>query len=189
MGNSIRHSETIYNMLKKINLTEKLSKLYNISHIMTVITIIFSVGYRGFETHSVHHCTTTAHFLNKGKWDETIVENILKEEVRTPIYKEAQCTGKPMYLIIDDTISSKTKPSSKAKYPIEDIYFHFSHLKKKSDYGHQTTAVMLSCNGITLNYAIIRGLLITLNKIISHFCNYFKNVLIFSRFYVALRFL
>jgi hypothetical protein len=120
---------------------------------------IFSIGYRGktvnFETHSVHHRTTIAHFLNKGKWDETIVENILKEEVRKLIYKEAQCTGKPVYLIIDDTISSKTKPSSKAKHPIEDAYFHFSHLKKKSDYGHQAIAVMLSCNGITLNYAII----------------------------------
>ncbi len=145
-------------MLKKINLTEKLSKLY-ISHIMTIMIAIFSIGYRGktvnFETHSVHHRTTIAHFLNKGKWDETIVENILKEEVRKLIYKEAQCTGKPVYLIIDDTISSKTKPSSKAKHPIEDAYFHFSHLKKKSDYGHQAIAVMLSCNGITLNYAII----------------------------------
>lgn len=158
MGNSIHHSETIYNMLKKINLTEKLSKLY-ISHIMTIMIAIFSIGYRGktvnFETHSVHHRTTIAHFLNKGKWDETIVENILKEEVRKLIYEEAQCTGKPVYLIIDDTISSKTKPSSKAKHPIEDAYFHFSHLKKKSDYGHQAIAVMLSCNGITLNYAII----------------------------------
>ena len=53
MGNSIHHSETIYNMLKKINLTEKLSKLY-ISHIMTIMIAIFSIGYRGktvnFET-------------------------------------------------------------------------------------------------------------------------------------------
>ena len=54
-----------------------------------------------------------------------------------------------------DTISSKTKPSSKAKHPIEDAYFHFSHLKRKQDYGHQAIAVMLCCNGIVLNYAII----------------------------------
>ena len=126
---------------------------------MTIMIAIFSIGYHSktvnFETHSVHHRTTTAHFLNKGKWDETILEHILKEEVCKLIYKETQCTGKTVYLIIDDTIFSKTKPSSKAKHPIiEDAYFHFSHLKKKSDYGHQATAVMLSCNGITLNYAI-----------------------------------
>lgn len=56
---------------------------------------------------------------------------------------------------MDDTISSHTKPSSKALHPIEDAYFHQSHLKRKQDYGHQAVAVMLSCNGLTLNYAII----------------------------------
>jgi hypothetical protein len=38
---------------------------------------------------------------------------------------------------------------------MEDTYFHQSHLKKKQDFGHQAVAVMLSCNGIVLNYAII----------------------------------
>ena len=60
----------------------------------------------------------------------------------------------PVLAIIDDTISSKTIPSSKAKHPIESAYFHFSHLKKKQDYGHQAVAVLLSCNGITLLYSI-----------------------------------
>ena len=40
-------------------------------------------------------------------------------------------------------------------HPIEAAYFHQSHLKGCQDYGHQAVAVMLSCNGITLNYAII----------------------------------
>ena len=61
----------------------------------------------------------------------------------------------PVLCIIDDTISSKTAPSSKSNHPIEGAYFHFSHLKKKQDYGHPAVSVMLSCNGITLNYAII----------------------------------
>ena len=50
---------------------------------------------------------------------------------------------------------SKTKPSSRALHPIEDAYFHQSHLKKKQDYGHQAVGVMLSCNGMVLNYAIL----------------------------------
>ena len=44
---------------------------------------------------------------------------------------------------MDDTISSKTKPSSRALHPIEDAYFHQSHLKGKQDYGHQAVAVSL----------------------------------------------
>ena len=40
-------------------------------------------------------------------------------------------------------------------HPIEDAYFHQSHLKGKQDYGHQAVAVMLFCNGIVLNYAFV----------------------------------
>ena len=54
---------------------------------------------------------------------------------------------------MDDTIASKTKPLSRALHPIEDAYFHQSHLKEKQDYGHQAVAVMLSCNGIVQNIA------------------------------------
>lgn len=48
-------------------------------------------------------------------------------------------------------IASHTKPSSQAFHPIEAVYFHQSH----QDYGHQVVSVMLSCNGIILNYADI----------------------------------
>ena len=76
------------------------------------------------------------------------MEDILKSTVIQLIYKEARESRKPVFCIVDDTISSKTKPSSRALHPIEDAYFHQSHLKGKQDYGHQAVAVMLSCNGI-----------------------------------------
>ena len=38
---------------------------------------------------------------------------------------------------------------------MEAASFHFSHLKRKQDYGHQAVAVLLSCNGITLPYDTI----------------------------------
>ena len=44
---------------------------------------------------------------------------------------------------------------SRAKHPIESALFHYSHLKKKQDYGHQAVGVLLSCNGITLPYGMI----------------------------------
>ena len=127
-------------------------------HIISILITIFCVGYRGkavdYAKHSDNHRTTLAHFLNKGKWNEKLLEQIIKEIVINTIYLESKRSGKPILCIIDDTIASKTKPSSKAKHPIEAASYHFSHLKRKQDYGHQAVGIMLSCNGITLNYAI-----------------------------------
>ena len=105
----------------------------------------------------VSHChrTTTAYFLIHGKWDDFALQNTLKSSILQIIYKEAQNSGHPIYCIVDDTIASHTRPSSQALHPIEAAYFHQSHLKGRQDYGHQVVSVMLSCNGITLNYAVI----------------------------------
>ena len=158
MNTSIHHSEKIFNSLKKFNLTQKLSHIA-VKHIITIIITIFSFGYRGktvnFERNSDNHRTTAAYFLNKGKWDSDWLATVLKQTVINIIYSESERSGKPVFVIIDDTIASKTKPSSKALHPIEDAYFHQSHLKRRQDYGHQAVGVMLSCNGITLNYDII----------------------------------
>lgn len=158
MNTSIHHSETIFNSLRKLNLTQNLSHIA-IKHIITIIITIFSFGYRGktvnFERNSDNHRTTVAYFLNKGKWDSNLLETVIKQTVMNIIYSESEKSGKPVFVIIDDTIASKTKPPSKALHPIEDAYFHQSHLKGKQDYGHQAVGVMLSCNGITLNYDII----------------------------------
>lgn len=128
-------------------------------HMIAILIAVFCCGYKGktvqFAQASPHHRTTIAHFLNKGKWDSDRLENHLKGAVIEIIYEEAKRTGKPIYCIVDDTILSKTKPSSQALHPIQDAYFHQSHLKKRQDYGHQAVAVMLSCGGITLNYAIV----------------------------------
>lgn len=158
MDNSIYHSQTIYNCLKQLNLC-RIFPHTAVKHILAILISVFSYGYRGktrdFERCSPCHRTTIAHFLNKGKWDDSKLENVLKASVVQFIYGEALRSGKPVFCIVDDTISSKTKPSSRALHPIEDAYFHQSHLKGKQDYGHQAVSVMLSCNGVVLNYAII----------------------------------
>ena len=126
---------------------------------MSILISIFVSGYHGkttdFAKNSSCHRTTIAHFLNSGKWDDSLLTDTLKRSVIEIIYSEALRTGKPVFCIVDDTIASKTKPSSRALHPIEDAYFHQSHLKGKQDYGHQAVAVMLSCNGIVLNYAFV----------------------------------
>ena len=95
-------------------------------------------------------------------WFLASLSDTLKRSVIEIIYSEAARTGKPVFCIVDDTIASKTKPSSRALHPIEDAYFHLSHLKGKQDYGHQAVAIMLSCNGVILNYAFVMY-----NKLIS----------------------
>ena len=158
MENSIHHSELLYNCFKKLNLCRVFPQT-TMKHIMTILISVFSLGYHGktidFERYSPCHRTTVAHFLNKGKWDDSKMEDILKSTVIQIIYQEALRSGKTVFCIVDDTISSKTKPSSRALHPIEDAYFHQSHLKGKQDYGHQAVVVMLSCNGIVLNYALV----------------------------------
>lgn len=127
-------------------------------HILAIIISVFSIGYKGktvnFEKQSPHHRTTIAHFLNHGKWNDSLLADTLKAAVVRAVYSQARKTGKPVFCIVDDTISSKTKPSSRAIHPIEDAYFHQSHLKKKQDYGHQAVAIMLSCDGLVLNYTV-----------------------------------
>ena len=158
MGNSIYHSSVIYNRLIRLNLGQIFSSTV-MNHILSILISVFLRGYRGktvdFACASPCHRTTIAHFLNHGKWDDAKLEMILKEAVVRTIYGESLRSGKPVFCIVDDTISSKTKPSSRALHPIEDAYFHQSHLKRRQDYGHQAVSIMLSCNGFVLNYAVI----------------------------------
>lgn len=158
MSNSINHSSVIFNALRKFSFCEVFRHTV-LKHIISILIAVFQCGYKGktvqFSEFSSYHRTTIAYFLNKGKWDSNQLEEVLKSAVIKIIYEEAVRTGKPIYCFVDDTISSKTKPSSQALHPIQDAYFHQSHLKKRQDYGHQAVGVMLSCNDITLNYAII----------------------------------
>ena len=117
------------------------------------------LGYRGkivnAEFFSEKHRTTVAHFLNKGRWNSLNFEKALKQQVIDRIYEESWKSGAPIFCIVDDTIASHTAPSSQAMHPIEAAYYHQSHLKKRQDYGHQAVGVMLSCNELSLNYAIV----------------------------------
>ena len=158
IANTIHHSPFIYKQFKVLNLCRFYSDRI-INHLMSILISIFISGYSGkttdFAKNSTCHRTTIAHFLNRGKWDDSLLSDILKKSVIEIIYSEAALTGKPVFCIVDDTIASKTKPSSQALHPIENAYFHQSHLKGKQDYGHQAVAIMLSCNGIVLNYAFV----------------------------------
>ena len=158
VANSIHHSNSIYNYFKSLKLGLFLSDVY-LNHLMIIMVSVFLRGYRGktidFAEVSCMHRTTTAYFLNHGKWDDSALQDILKARVIHTIYQEAYRSGKPIFCIVDDTIASHTKPSSQALHPIEAAYYHQPHLKGRQDYGHQILAVMLVCNGKIFNYEMI----------------------------------
>lgn len=98
------------------------------------------------------HRTTIGRFLSNSKWPTHLVIDNYQQYVIERIRKEAATTNAAIIISIDDTISEKTKPSSKAKKPIEGCSFHQSHLKKKSVYGHQIFTVLIECGKLKLPY-------------------------------------
>ena len=103
LANTIHRSSFIHNQLKKFNLCKFYSNQV-INHLMSILISIFISGYHG-------------------KWDDSLLTDTLKRSVIEIIYSEALRTGKPVFCIVDDTIASKTKPSSRALHPIEDAFF------------------------------------------------------------------
>ncbi len=83
------------------------------------------------------------------------MEKNIRESVIEKVYQHSRETNQPVLCIIDDTIASKTRPSSQAVHPMEATSNHMSHLKGRMDYGHQAIGVMLACGELVLNYAIL----------------------------------
>jgi hypothetical protein len=102
------------------------------------------------------HRTTYGHFLKAGKWNEGRVSLTTKQGVLKSIGEMAKKTSMPTYWKIDDTISEKKPPSSKAVNPTEGTGWHYSHLEKEMVYGHQILGCTVSCGEISLCYEIKR---------------------------------
>ena len=68
---------------------------------MSILISIFISGYHGkttdFAKNSSCHRTTIAHFLNSGKWDDSLLSDALKQPVIEIIYSEAARTGNPVF--------------------------------------------------------------------------------------------
>lgn len=101
------------------------------------------------------HRTTFGKFLSEGKWNTNYAWKGIKKFVVKRII-ENSAADTPIFAIYDDTISEKTKPSSKAENTIQEASFHQSHLKKKQVYGHQLLTTMLSDGNKVLPYSIER---------------------------------
>jgi len=81
------------------------------------------------------HRTTYGHFLAKGKWDDEKVTQTQQRESYQTITEIAASGQEPIFISIDDTVITKTKPSSKAKHPTEGTGWYYAHLEGKIIYG------------------------------------------------------
>ena len=121
-----------------------------VRHMQAFVVAMLLNGYSGKLSQVsglAHHAdrTCVSRFLNSKSWNEAHLLKTLNAYVIGKIWSHSRKTGLPIYVLIDDTICEKTKPSSKAKQPIYGCGFHKSHLKNEIVYGHQFVAAMLRC--------------------------------------------
>ena len=126
--NSIISDElSIYKFFKQLNFDLYLTKP-QIQHLENMMNAMISKGFKGkvsdiAELAPARHRTSITRFLSNSSWNEKLLEKSLKSYVVELIWTKSRESKQPIYFIIDDTISEKTKPSSKAKNPIEKCSF------------------------------------------------------------------
>lgn len=149
---------TLDKYFNKLNFDLYLTKP-QLNHLKSLFNGMTSTGFNGkisqiAEEASNKHRTSITRFISTSNWDESLLQRSFKNFVVNTIWDKSKETGKSIYFIVDDTISKKTKPSSKAINPIEKCRFIYSHLENKKVYGHQIIVSLLSCDGLTLPYSI-----------------------------------
>lgn len=158
---SIAETSTIGNFITALSFTLCFSKPV-FKHIEEFIRGAVQAGYRGKIIDIVVlgctlcHRTTYGKFLSQGVWKEDYVWRAIRKQVLSRVQTLIRHSRQPLFVIYDDTVSEKTKPSSKANRPIEETSFHHSHLDHKQVWGHQFLAALLSCNSEVLPYFLER---------------------------------
>jgi hypothetical protein len=132
--NIITCTESIRKFLLILRLNLLLTRP-QLNHLTSFISSGFQGGFNGkiinvpeLSMRKIHR-TAVGKFLAKSPWPTHLVLYSYQFYVITCIRQQAMKTGWPIYVVLDDTIAEKTKPSSKAKRPIAGCGFHYSHLK------------------------------------------------------------
>ena len=129
-------------------------------HIQEMILAMAQKGYSGKMTDcselNAGHRTTYGYFLSKGKWNHEKVEAVQSQKSFQTMLSVAQSTNEPLYMSIDDTVTPKKKPSSRAVHPMEGASWHYSHLEGKQVYGYQIFSAIISSGNHRLCYRLRR---------------------------------
>lgn len=150
--------ETIHQYLKEQRFDLQYSKPA-VRHIVHFLHGATEKGFSGTLTdlhmgsYETRHRTTLSHFLHKGVWDEAWLEKWLMQNSFKRVRKHAKRTGLPIYVILDDSLIEKKKPSSHATHGIAGTGFHFSHMKGQTIWGHNLVMLLLRCGDLCLPFA------------------------------------
>jgi hypothetical protein len=157
----LAHQQKISNVLQDWCLPFYFSKPV-MNHLVHFMDGIMTRGFSGTLTdihrescHSQNR-RTLSHFLTHGKWDEQHLTRIAQQKSWECIKQEAKHTQEPIFVIVDDTVCKKTKPSSQAMYSIQGTDFHYSHTEGKSVWGHAVVQTLIRCGEKVLPYAFSR---------------------------------
>lgn len=155
------HQEEIQCLLQQWNLPLYYSKPV-MNQLVHLLDGVLAQGFSGTLTdihrESCHsrNRRTLSHFLTHGKWDEKHLMHVVQENAWRTIYQEATRIQEPIFVIVDDTICEKTKPSSQAMFPIQGTGFHHSHTKGKRIWGHERVEQILRCGDVIFPYQFQR---------------------------------
>lgn len=166
----ITENKKIYKFLNKLNF-----KLYltptQVIYLALYMYFYFEIYFNGKMTNisKIYFCdkhrSSINRFITQSPWDEEKILKVLKLDVIKNIQKISAKSKKPIELIIDDTLSKKSKPSSKALNTIEGAKFHFSHTDRITIYGHQILVCILKCGDKEFPFDMILYTKDTLSKI------------------------
>jgi len=146
----VNENQKINKFLEKLNITFYLTPTqvrYLVLYMYFYFEITFNAKIKNID--NVYFCNTDRssinRFLTRSPWDEEKILRVLRSDVIKTIQNISTKTKEPIQLVIDDTISKKTKPSSKALNTIQGTQFHYSHTEKRHVFGHQIFVCILKC--------------------------------------------
>lgn len=149
------------NIFRQWNLPLYFSKSV-LNHITHFVDGMLSQGFTGclsdIHRESLHNRDrrSISHFLSHGNWNE----HYLKQTVRNIAYKQVKWHAKqnnsPIFVIIDDSVCEKTKPSSQAFFSMQGASYHHSHLQGKTVYGHAVVESMIRSGDLVYPFATER---------------------------------
>jgi hypothetical protein len=131
-----------------------------IRHLINFILTCLQINFNGkmLEMSNLYtnerHRTCVCRFITESPWNFQLVLRSIQRDNINRINEISRHTGNAIELIIDDTISKKAKPRSKALNIIEGAKYHHSHTEKKSVYGHQIVVTILKCGKTVLPFAM-----------------------------------
>lgn len=106
-----------------------------LNHLIHFLDGMLSKGFTGTLT-DIHRESlynrdrrSLSYFLSHAKWNEHYLMRIVRQTVYKQVQMNARLCSSPIFVILDDTVCEKTKPSSQASFSIQGTSYHHSHLK------------------------------------------------------------